>query len=100
VENRIVIQVSLGKKQDPIFKLTIAKPGTGGSCFNPTYSGGSDQEDHGLKPAQANSSLRPYLEKLLHEKGMVEWLKVQALSSSHTHKKVSAEKKGCGNVPD
>jgi hypothetical protein len=53
-----------------------------------------------LKPAQANSSLRPYLEKLLHEKGMVEWLKVQALSSSHTHKKVSAEKKGCGNVPD
>jgi hypothetical protein len=23
---------------------------------NPSYSGGSDQEDHGLKPAQANSS--------------------------------------------
>jgi hypothetical protein len=22
----------------------------------PTYSGGGDQEDHGLKPAQANSS--------------------------------------------
>jgi hypothetical protein len=23
---------------------------------NPSYSGGSDQEDHGSKPAQANSS--------------------------------------------
>jgi hypothetical protein len=23
---------------------------------NPSYSGGRDQEDHGLKPAQANSS--------------------------------------------
>jgi hypothetical protein len=27
------------------------------------YSGGRDQEDHGLKPAQANSSARPYLKK-------------------------------------
>jgi hypothetical protein len=24
--------------------------------YNPSYSGGRDQEDHGLKPAQANSS--------------------------------------------
>jgi hypothetical protein len=30
---------------------------------NPSYSGGSDQEVHVLKPAQANSSTRPYLEK-------------------------------------
>jgi hypothetical protein len=30
---------------------------------NPSYSGGRDQEDPCSKPAQANSSLRPYLEK-------------------------------------
>jgi hypothetical protein len=28
---------------------------------NPRYSGGRDQEDHGLKPAQANSSRDPIL---------------------------------------
>jgi hypothetical protein len=27
---------------------------------NPSYSGGRDQEDPGLKPAGANSSARPY----------------------------------------
>jgi hypothetical protein len=39
--------------------------GTSGSAHacNPSYSGGKDQEDCGLKPAQANSSARPYLEK-------------------------------------
>jgi hypothetical protein len=30
---------------------------------NPSYSGGRDQEDQGLKPAQANSSARPYFKK-------------------------------------
>jgi hypothetical protein len=49
---------------------------------NPSYSGGRDQEDHGLKPAQANSSARTYLEKLSTKIGLVEWLKVKALSSS------------------
>jgi hypothetical protein len=34
---------------------------------NPTYSGGRDQEDHGSKPAWANSSTRPYLKKTLHK---------------------------------
>jgi hypothetical protein len=34
---------------------------------NPSYSGGRDQEDHGSKPALANSSARPYLEKTLHK---------------------------------
>jgi hypothetical protein len=43
-------------------------------AYNPSYSGGRDQEDHSLKPAQANSS-RPYLKKPLHKKGLVEWLK-------------------------
>jgi hypothetical protein len=47
----------------------------GHNCY-PSYSGGRDQEDHGLKPAWANSSVRPYLEKTLHKKGLVEWLKV------------------------
>jgi hypothetical protein len=28
-----------------------------------SYSGGRDQEDHSLKPAQANRSARSYLEK-------------------------------------
>jgi hypothetical protein len=28
---------------------------------NPSYSGGRDQEDHGLKPAQENSSQDPIL---------------------------------------
>jgi hypothetical protein len=50
---------------------------------NPSYSGGRDQEDRGLKPAQANSSARPYLEKPFTKKvGLVEWLKMKALSSS------------------
>jgi hypothetical protein len=31
--------------------------------YNPSYSGGKDQEDHGSKPARANSSTRPYLKK-------------------------------------
>jgi hypothetical protein len=34
---------------------------------NPSYSGGRDQEDCGLKPAWANSSTRPYLIKTLHK---------------------------------
>jgi hypothetical protein len=29
--------------------------------FNPSYSGGRDQEDHGLKPTWANSSGNPIL---------------------------------------
>jgi mRNA-degrading endonuclease RelE of RelBE toxin-antitoxin system len=34
---------------------------------NPSYSGGRDQEDRCLKPPQANSSARFYLEKTLHK---------------------------------
>jgi hypothetical protein len=49
---------------------------------NPNYSGDRDQEDHGLKPALANSS-RPYLEKKTFTKiGLVEWFYVKALSPS------------------
>jgi hypothetical protein len=31
--------------------------------YNPSYTAGRDQEDCGLKPARANSSVRPYLKK-------------------------------------
>jgi hypothetical protein len=51
---------------------------------NPSYSGGRDQGDRGLKPAWAKSSwdpisknaslgkefMRPYLQKTLHKKGL------------------------------
>jgi hypothetical protein len=53
---------------------------------NPSYSGGRDQEECSLKPAWANSSVRPYLEKPFTKIGLVEWLKVKALSSNPVHK--------------
>jgi hypothetical protein len=43
---------------------------------NPSYSGGRDQEDHGSKPAWANSLRDPHLEKTFTYKVLVEWLKV------------------------
>jgi hypothetical protein len=62
---------------------------------NHSYSGGRDQEDCGSKPAQANSSMRPYLEKPFTKIGLVEWCKVKALSSSPstTKKKKKKERK-------
>jgi hypothetical protein len=60
---------------------------------NPSYSGGRDQEDHSSKPAQANSSRDSYLKKPFTKIGLVEWLKVKALSSSpSTGKKKEKEK--------
>jgi hypothetical protein len=49
---------------------------------DPSHSRGRDQEDFGLKSAQANSSRDPTSKKAITEKGPVEWLKVLALSSS------------------
>jgi hypothetical protein len=49
---------------------------------NPSHSEGRDEEDQSSKPAQANSSTRPYLEKPFTKIGLVEWLKVKALSSN------------------
>jgi hypothetical protein len=43
---------------------------------NPRYSGGRDQEDHGLKPTQANSSRDSILKKNIIKIELVEWLKV------------------------
>jgi hypothetical protein len=50
--------------------------------YNPSYSGSRDKEDCGSKPAQANMFARPYLKKPFTKIGLVEWLKVKALSSS------------------
>jgi hypothetical protein len=49
---------------------------------NPRYSGGRDQKDHGWKPAQGNTSSEPILQKPITKIGLVEWLKVEALSSN------------------
>jgi hypothetical protein len=43
--------------------ISSKKVNLGEALCNPSYSGGRDQEDHSSKPAQANSSARPYLEK-------------------------------------
>jgi hypothetical protein len=58
---------------------------------NPSYSGVRDQEDHGSKPAWANSLQDPILKKTTkthHKKGLLEELTVKAPSS-----KPSTEKK-------
>jgi hypothetical protein len=43
---------------------------------NSNYSGGRDQEDHGSKPARANSFPDPISKKPHHKKELVERLKV------------------------
>jgi hypothetical protein len=44
---------------------------------NPSYSGGRDKEDR-----SSNSLQDPILKKLITKKGLVEWLRVYALSSN------------------
>jgi hypothetical protein len=39
---------------------------------NTSNSAGRDQEDNGSKPSLSNSSARPYPEKALYKKGLVE----------------------------
>jgi hypothetical protein len=60
---------------------------------NPSYSAGTDQEAHSSKPAWGNSSQDPISKKkLLTKIGLVEWLKVKALSSSpRTAKKITRQ---------
>jgi hypothetical protein len=43
------------------------------SACNPSYSGGTDQEDCSSKPAWANSSQDP-ISKIPNKKGLVVWL--------------------------
>jgi hypothetical protein len=42
---------------------------------DPSYSEDRDQEDHGSKPAQANSTSDPISKNPSQKKGLVEWLK-------------------------
>jgi hypothetical protein len=66
----------------PFIKPNLSQALIAQAC-NPSYSGDRDQEDHGSKPAQANSSRDPNSKiPNTQKKGLVEWLKVQALSSS------------------
>jgi hypothetical protein len=43
---------------------------------NFSYAEGRDQEDHGSKPTQANSSRDPISKKPFTKKGWMEWPKV------------------------
>jgi hypothetical protein len=45
------------------------QPGAVVHICNPSYLGGRDQEDHGLKPAQANSSKTLSQKKKITKKG-------------------------------
>jgi hypothetical protein len=60
----------INKIQKPLAEVTERgeKPGPVAHACNPSYSGGRDQEDHSLKPAQASSSRDPVLKKNLHRK--------------------------------
>jgi hypothetical protein len=71
-----------------LLKIQVLSWASVAHACNPSYSGGRDQENH-AKPVQAKF-VRPYLKKKpFTKKGLVEWLKVKALSSnpSTTHKK-------------
>jgi hypothetical protein len=38
-------------------------------AYNPSYSGGRDQEDHGSKPTIGKQLVKPYLKETHHKKG-------------------------------
>jgi hypothetical protein len=44
-------------------------------AYNPSYSGGSDQEDW-FEASRGKRFTRPYLKKTHHKKGLVAWRKV------------------------
>jgi hypothetical protein len=61
------------------------RPGTSGS----RYSGGRNQEDQGLKPAQTNTSMRPYLKNPSHKRagGVVQGVGPEFKPQYHKKKK-------------
>jgi hypothetical protein len=61
--------------------------------YNPSYSGGRDQEDHGLKPAWTNSLQEPILKISITKIELVELLKVKALNSNHCNPPPPQKKK-------
>jgi hypothetical protein len=52
----------IGGKEEPIKRWSPSQA-LGAHAYNPSYSGGIDQEDHSSKPAQANSSQDPISKK-------------------------------------
>jgi hypothetical protein len=59
-------------------------------AYNPSYSGGRDQEDLGSKPAQANSLWDPILKKVDHNKRasrVAQGVGPEFKPQYHTHKK-------------
>jgi hypothetical protein len=56
-------------------------------AYNLSYSQCRDQEDCSSKVAQANNSGSPISKKPITKIGLVEWLKVKALSSSPSNSK-------------
>jgi hypothetical protein len=61
---------------------------------NPSYSRGRDQEDHDLKPAQANSLWDPISEKKHHNKRAGRVAQGVGLSSNPSTAKKKKERKG------
>jgi hypothetical protein len=84
----LVIALNVNGPNSPVKRYKVCWVPMAHVC-NPSNSGVKDQEDHGSKPAWANSSARLYLETPFIKIGLVEWLKVKALSLSpsttHTH---------------
>jgi hypothetical protein len=63
-------------------------------AYNPSYSGGRDQDNRGSEPAQGSTLQDPISKIHITKKRLVEWLKVQTLSSnSNTAKKKKKKKK-------
>jgi hypothetical protein len=63
----------------------------GGHAYNPSYSGGKDQEDCSLKPAWANSSWDPILKKPSQKRagGVAQGVGPESnLSITHTQKRI------------
>jgi hypothetical protein len=55
----IMTQASLDIRQDPFSKITNTSQVLVAQTYNPSYSGGRDQEDRGSKPAWTSSSQDP-----------------------------------------
>jgi hypothetical protein len=71
----------LCQRQRAVLKTLICRALVAHSC-NPSYSGGSDQEDCSSKPTWANSLTDPISKNPSQKTGLVECPKVKALSSN------------------
>jgi hypothetical protein len=67
--------------------------GSSGSCCNPSYSGGRDQDDGGSKPAQDKSLQDPILKKKLYKKGWQSGSRCRPSTNKQTNKQKSNKNK-------